>query len=62
MRLKKYCDNCSRELSKFSFFSSNKNKIYRYNSAVLCWTCFDKVRSRHRQQLEKEEEEEQQQP
>jgi len=57
--MKKQCDNCSKELSKFSFFSSENKKIYRYNSAVLCWSCFNEVRSHHHHQLEKEH---QQQP
>jgi hypothetical protein len=52
--LKKHCDNCSKELSKFSFFTPYKKKIYRFNSAVLCRTCFDEISSRH-QQLEEEE-------
>ena len=29
--MKKYCDNCLRELSKFSFLHHDKKKIYRYN-------------------------------
>jgi uncharacterized CHY-type Zn-finger protein len=54
--MKKQCDNCSRELSKFTFFNAAKKKIYRYNSAILCGTCFDEVRSRSRKQLEEEQE------
>jgi hypothetical protein len=53
--MKKQCDNCSKELSKFTFFSSDKSKIYRYNSAILCRTCFDGVRSRRRKKLEEEQ-------
>jgi hypothetical protein len=51
--MKKQCDNCSRELSKFSLFNHAKKKIYRYNSAILCRTCFDELSSHHRQ-LEKQ--------
>ncbi len=51
--MKKYCDNCLRELSKFSFLNHDKKKIYRYNSAILCRTCFEEISSRS-QQLEEE--------
>jgi len=57
LTLKKQCDNCSKELSKFTFFNSER-KIYRYNNAMLCRTCFEEIKNSHRQQLE----EEQQQP
>ncbi len=53
LHMKKYCDNCLRELSKFSFFNHDKKKIYRYNSAMLCRTCFEQISSRS-QQLEEE--------
>jgi hypothetical protein len=56
LTLKKQCDNCLRELSKFSFLTHDKKKkIYRYNSGVLCRTCFEEVSSRSHQQLEEEE-------
>jgi hypothetical protein len=45
----KACDNCSKELSKFSFFSPGK-KIYMCNSAILCADCFTKISAR--EQLE----------
>jgi len=45
MILKKSCDNCYRELVKYSFFSSDK-KIYRYNNALLCLDCFNKISNR----------------
>jgi hypothetical protein len=51
--MKKYCDNCLRELSKFSFLNHDKKKIYRYNSAMLCRSCFEEISSRS-QQLEEE--------
>jgi hypothetical protein len=47
--MNKSCDNCSRELAKFSFFSPDK-KIYMYNNAVLCSDCFRKISAR--EQLE----------
>jgi hypothetical protein len=43
--MKKSCDNCSAELSKFSLFNPNK-KIYRYNNAMLCINCYRKISSR----------------
>lgn len=43
--MKKSCDNCAKELSKFTFFSPYK-KIYRYNNAVLCLDCFIKISER----------------
>ena len=43
--MKKSCDNCFVELSKFSLFTPNK-KIYRYNNAVLCISCYRKISSR----------------
>ncbi len=52
--MKKYCDNCLRELSKFSFLNHDKKKIHRYNSAILCRTCFEEISSRSSQQLEEE--------
>jgi hypothetical protein len=50
--MKKRCDNCSKELSKLALFSPNK-KIYRYNNAILCLSCFVKIKER--QQLEEAE-------
>jgi hypothetical protein len=49
--MKKSCDNCSAELSKFSFFNPNK-KIHRYNNAMLCMICYRKISSR--EQLKEE--------
>jgi len=43
--MKKKCDNCSKELTKFALFSPDK-KIYMYNNAMLCSTCFAKIRAR----------------
>lgn len=51
--MKKYCDNCLKELSKFSFLNHDKKKIYRYKSAMLCHSCFEEISSRS-QQLEEE--------
>jgi hypothetical protein len=50
--MKKYCDNCLRELSKFSFLNHDKKKIYRYNTAMLCRTCFEEISSRKQLQEE----------
>jgi len=40
--MKKSCDNCGRELSKFAFFKPDE-KIYRFNSARLCYDCLAKI-------------------
>lgn len=45
MVMKKSCDNCSRELAKFSFFSLVK-RVYMYNNAMLCQDCFKKISAR----------------
>ena len=43
--MKKSCDNCTKELSKFAFFSPYK-KIYRHNNAILCLHCFIEISKR----------------
>jgi hypothetical protein len=50
--MKKQCDNCSKELSKSSFFNPAK-KVYRYNTVMLCQTCFEDIISHRDQQLKK---------